>query len=228
MRVIAMNSILKFTLKNSNVKYLASTDEKLAFLLEKIGDADILLEKEGFRRIVKYIVGQQISDKARETIWQRLCNLCKTVSPKDIIRMKDNNLQQIGLSGRKVEYIKNLASSVVDGSIDFEKFKDLSNSEIIEALTAVKGIGKWTAEMYLIFSMGRLNVLSKGDGTLRRSLQWMYELNALPTSKEVSILFEKWTGYETIVSAYFWKSIALGLQKESFDSLFSERGITDE
>lgn len=219
-----MSCELKFTQSDNNVQYLMSTDEMLSVLIKTIDSVIIPLETDGFKCIVKYIIGQQISDKARATIWKRLCKKGERISPKGINNMKDEELMQIGLSGRKVEYIKTLAHSVINGAINFEKFNDLSNNEIIEILTSVRGIGRWTAEMYLIFSLGRLDVLSTSDGTIRRSLQWMYGLNGLPTSKEIVAYFKKWTGYETIISAYFWESIALGFQNKPFETLFIERG----
>lgn len=214
-----MKMLLEFKEDDSRVRFLAGTDEKLARLIAYIGDVDLLIEKDGFCCIVKYIVGQQISDRARETIWQRLCNLCGTVSPERISNLLDEDLRSIGLSGRKVEYIRNISRCVINKEIDFKQLQDHANSEIIDRLTSVKGIGRWTAEMYIIFSLGRINVLSKGDGTIQRSIQWMYKLEELPNPNELEVYFNKWKGYETIVSAYFWKSISLGLQQKTFDNI---------
>lgn len=207
---------LKYDLEDERVQYLIQTDVALGKLIQHIGTSELAIEKDGFRCLVKYIIGQQISDKARETIWQRLCNTLDQVTPDVTLLTNDSILRGIGLSSRKVEYIKILATAIVTGRIDFEKFSSLKNEEIIAKLITLKGIGRWTAEMYLIFSMGRENVLSKGDGTIRRSIQWMYNLDALPSTKEVAEYFSKWTEYATIVSSYFWKSIALGLTQKPF------------
>ena len=93
----------------------------------------------------------------------------------------------------------------------------LSNEEIIKKLTTLKGIGQWTAEMYLIFSLGRENVFSKNDGTIRRTIKWMYNLENLPTSNELEQYFRQWIELATIVSFYLWKAIELGLLKTTFD-----------
>ena len=215
-----MRTLLEFKLSDERVRFLVSTDTKLAKLITYIGDADLEIEKDGFQCIVKYIIGQQISDRARETIWQRLRNICKDLTPAGINNLSVKDLRSIGLSGRKVEYIKNLTKYVIEREIEFEKLQYMSNEEIIETLTSIKGIGRWTAEMYIIFSLGRINVLAKGDGTIRRSIQWMYKLETLPSANELTYYFDKWKGYETIVSAYFWKSIVLGLQQNSFDNIF--------
>lgn len=214
-----MKNLLQFRLADERVQFLVSTDRKLARLITCIGDADLEIENDDFRCIVKYIIGQQISDRARETIWQRLCDSCEDLTPIGISNLPDDVLQHVGISGQKVEYIKNLARAISEKEIEFEKFKDCSNREIIDTLITVRGIGRWTAEMYIIFSLGRINVLAKGDGTIRRSIQWMYNLENVPNTKELINYFNKWEGYETIVSAYFWKSIALGLQTTAFDNI---------
>ena len=201
------------------VKELMSTDIKLNNLIKYIKSAAIDIEPDGFKCLVKYIIGQQISDKARETIWQRLCELCPNFDPLLIQHLNDDLLRSIGLSYRKVEYIKSLADAIVNKNIIFSKMKELSNEEIINNLVNVKGIGKWTAEMYLIFSLGRENVLSKDDGTIKRVIQWMYHLDALPSPKELENYFDQWKDKETIVSAFFWKAIELDLLKQDFDKI---------
>lgn len=209
--------ILEYNLNNEKVKYLINSDYKLGKLIKFIGSSKLILETDGFKCLIKYIIGQQISDKARETIWQRFCSSYKDINPKLILSIDDNELKQMGLSKRKVEYIKTLAHAIVNHEIDFNSFSNLSNEEIIKKLTSLKGIGRWTAEMYLIFSLGREDVLSKGDGTVKRTIQWIYNLETLPTSNEIDFYFETWKEYATIVSAYFWKSIELGLTQSSFD-----------
>lgn len=133
--------------------------------------------------------------------------------------MQDNELKQVGLSERKVIYIKTLARAIINEDIKFDEFYKLTNEEIIKRLTSLKGIGQWTAEMYLIFSLGRENVLSKGDGTIKRTIQWMYNLDNLPSSDSLVEYFSNWSQYATIVSVYLWKSIELGLTQKPFDDI---------
>ncbi|HBC84226.1 MAG TPA: DNA-3-methyladenine glycosylase 2 family protein [Clostridiales bacterium] len=212
---------LHYDLYNEKVKYLIGTDDKLGKLIQYINETELIIEEDGFKCIVKYIIGQQISDKARETIWQRVCTIFKNVTPKKILAISDNELREIGLSERKVNYIKTLASAVISKDINFYDFRKLTNEEIIKKLTALKGIGQWTAEMYLIFSLGRENVLSKGDGTIRRTIQWMYDLEKLPSSEMLTKYFSSWSQYATIVSSYLWKSIELGLVQKPFNEIIS-------
>ena len=202
-------SSLHYDLNNKKVQYLIRTDERLASLIKYIKDCDIVIEKDGFRCIVKYIIGQQISDKARESIWLRFCSFYDVITPEKVLITDDNKLKSIGLSLRKVSYI------------NFDEFSILENKEIIKKLTKIRGIGQWTAEMYLIFSLGRENVLSAGDGTIQRVIQWMYNLVGLPSSKDVVKYFNHWNQYATIVSAYFWKSIEIGLLKKPFEKITS-------
>ncbi len=212
---------LHYDLDNEKVKYLINTDEKLGKLIRYINKTELIIEEDGFKCIIKYIIGQQISDKARETIWQRVCAIWKNITPEKILEIEDNELRRVGLSKRKINYIKILASAVISKDINFCDFKELTNEEIIKKLTALKGIGQWTAEMYLIFSLGRENVLSKGDGTIRRTIQWMYDLEKLPSSEILLKYFSSWIQYATIVSSYLWKSIELGLVQKPFDEIIS-------
>lgn len=216
---------LHYDLDNEKVKYLITTDDKLGKLIKYINKTELIIEEDGFKCIVKYIIGQQISDKARETIWQRVCAILKNITPENILAINDNELRKVGLSERKINYIKILASAVISEDINFYDFKELTNEEIIKKLTALKGIGQWTAEMYLIFSLGRENVLSKGDGTIRRTIQWMYDLEKLPSSEILLKYFSSWTQYATIVSSYLWKSIELGLVQRPFKRLYQIRRL---
>lgn len=212
---------LHYDLDNEKVKYLINTDEKLGKLIRYINKSELIIEEDGFKCIVKYIIGQQISDKARETIWQRVCAILENVTPEKTLAINNEELRKVGLSERKVKYIKILASAVISEDINFYDFKELTNEEIIKKLTALKGIGQWTAEMYLIFSLGRENVLSKGDGTIRRTIQWMYDLEKLPSSEILLKYFSSWNQYATIVSSYLWKSIELGLVQKPFNEIIS-------
>lgn len=212
---------LHYDLDDDKVKYLIGTDEKLGRLIRYIGKSELMIEKDGFKCIVKYIIGQQISDKARETIWQRLCITLGNITPEMILVTRDDELKKVGLSERKVTYIKILAKAIKNENVNFNEFQKLTNEEVVKKLTTLKGIGQWTAEMYLIFSLGRENVLSKGDGTIRRTIQWMYDLEKLPTSENLIKYFSSWTQYATIVSAYLWKSIELGLVQKPFNEIIS-------
>lgn len=215
-----MRSIV-YDLENEKVKFLIETDEKLSRLIRYIGVSEIAIENDGFKCLVKYIIGQQISDKVREIIWQRFCFILKPVTPKHILEIEDEKFKTVGLSQSKTNYIRNLACAIVNGDIIFENHCRLSNKEIIKELIAIKGIGQWTAEMYLIFSLGREDVLSTTDGTIKRVIQWMYNLTTVPKDGDLVCYFKKWFKYATIVSAYFWETTKLGLTKKKFDDIMN-------
>ena len=185
-------------------------------LIKYIKTCELYIEVDGFKCLIKYIIGQQISDKARETIWNRFCINLKEITPLIVLNVPDNKFMAIGISYRKIMYIKELAKYIIENNIDFKQFEIMNNEDIIKILTSINGIGRWTAEMYLIFSLGRENILSKGDGTIKRTIQWMYNLKDLPTQIELEKIFKKWNKYSTIVSAFLWKSIELGLTQKSF------------
>lgn len=210
---------IKYDKNDEKVKYLINTDEHLERLINYIGEADLILENDGFKCIVKYIIGQQISDKARETIWQRIHKDIIPFTPQKVMLFSNDELRKYGLSARKIIYIKSLAEAIINKDIIFKEFVNLTNEEIIKRLISINGIGKWTAEMYLIFSLGRENVLSKSDGTIKRTIQWMYNLEDLPSESELDIIFKNWKEYSTIVSVFLWKTIELGLTKTPFEKL---------
>lgn len=215
------NSIRKYRVSDSKVQNLMKTDIKLRSLILYIGDCDLFLEKDGFKCLVKYIIGQQISDRMREKIWKKLFYVIKEITPTTMMNTEEKKLREIGISRNKIKYISAVSKAVSEKKIDLENLYKLPNEDIIRKLTDINGIGRWTAEMYLIFSLGRENVFSKGDGTIKRVIKWMYNLDELPSSKQLEEIFSKWKDYSTIVSCYMWKSIELGLTKKAFNEVMS-------
>lgn len=211
--------IKKYGLNNKKVQFLIQSDEKLAILIKNIKTCSITIEEDDFKCLIKYIIGQQISDKTREVIWQKLNEKYERITPEVMYKTNDDELKSLGICRQKVNYIKNLSFAILNKEINFKEFKKLTNEEIIKKLVKIKGIGNWTVEMYLIFSLSRENVLSKGDNTIQRVLKWMYNLEELPNKKEVEQYFNKWLDYSTIVSAYFWEAIAKNTIAKDFNEL---------
>lgn len=214
-----MCTLKKYGLEDYRVQRIINKDERLGRLINFIESSEIKIEKDGFQCLVKYIIGQQISDKARETIWNRLYEYLDSPTPEKIIKTSDSELRELGLSFKKIEYINILATSVFNKELNFDELKYLSNAEIISKLTSLKGIGTWTAEMYLIFSLGRDNVFPKSDGTIKRVMQWSYDLEEAPSSKFMSDCFLGIEDYATLVCSFFWRAIDLNLTKKSFDEI---------
>lgn len=163
-----------------------------------------------FQSLAEAIISQQLSDKAATTIIRRFKLLFPGTnfpSPKQVLRKKDSDLRSAGLSGAKVSYIKNLAAAIEDKTVHFTDVAKLTDEEIIEMLVKVKGIGRWTAEMFLIFSLGRPDVFSCGDLGLRNAVKKLYSLRKDPSLKQLQKLSARWQPHRTCASLYLWASL---------------------
>jgi DNA-3-methyladenine glycosylase II len=181
-------------------------DEVMSFLIKKLGNQITLkdrYDKDFAKAISLLIIEQQVSFKAAITIKGRFLKLILNKTSKEIIDIDDLEMQSIGISHRKVNYIKNTYSYFIKNKIDF---KTLDEKGVIKELTQIKGIGKWTAEMFLIFILFKTDVFSKGDLALLNSIKINYSLKDLSNQK-LDSLIKKWTPFNTIASLLLWKSI---------------------
>ena len=137
-------------------------------------------------------------------------------SPQKLISLEDEKLREIGVSYSKIGYLKNLSSAVLNNEICLDNLEGIENEEIVKNLTKVKGIGQWTAEMFLIFCLGRRDVFSLGDGGLQRSIKWLYRLDEVPKRKQLMQISEKWKPYRTFASLYLWEAINKNLINRNF------------
>jgi DNA-3-methyladenine glycosylase II len=200
----------------AGVAHLRAADPVLARTIDAVGPCRMALEPDIFYALVDAIVSQQISIKAAASILKRLCALYAPdpfPTPARLATTSDEELRAAGLSRAKVVYLKDLAAHILAGSLDLDRLPLLPDEEIIQALIAVKGIGRWTAEMLLIFSIGRLDVWPVDDLGIVIAAQGLYELPARPKRKELLVLGEPWRPYRTIASWYLWQSrrIVLGM-----------------
>jgi len=174
-----------------------------------------------FERLVETIISQQLSIKAADTIFERFVKLFRKrdsssllqkdkekviafPSAKEVLKMKDEKIRSAGISFRKISYIKGIAQAFLDEKIIIKELKKLSDEEVIIKLTELKGIGKWTAEMILIFSLQRPDVFSVGDLGLRRAIEKLYGISDF---KEILKLSESWKPYRSLASWYLWRSL---------------------
>lgn len=162
-----------------------------------------------FFNLVDAIISQQLSMKSANTILTRFKKLFKnqTIDPEILLNTPDTVIRSIGISRQKVAYLKNLANHVLEGGLIFEQFDTMTDEEIVRELMKVKGIGRWTAEMFLIFAMGRPDVFSYGDLGLRKAIQKLYGFEKEPTIDEATKIAEKWRPYRTLACRYLWKSL---------------------
>ena len=187
---------------------LISADDSLKNLLESCGHIDITLSTNYFEAIVRSIVGQQLSKKVADVIRKRVLELMGGVLiPEKIINMRDEEFRKIGVSYSKIGYIKNLSRAVISKELNLDNLDHKGNEEVINSLVAVKGIGIWTAEMFLIFSLGRPDVFSFSDVGLQRAIKWVYQLDESPKKNELIVISNRWKPYRTFASLYLWQAV---------------------
>ena len=193
-------------------KHLSRRDPVLRQFIKQHGDCRLQRHTRYFETLVNSIVSQQLSVKAAETIFRRFVALyapAKFPKPDQIVATPDETLRSVGLSSQKLSYIKDLAAKVDNGSVHLKRITKMSDDEIITELTQVKGIGVWTVHMFLIFSLGRLNVLPVGDLGIRMAIQRAYGLSELPKPGEIETIaaHNKWQPYCSVASWYLWRSL---------------------
>jgi DNA-3-methyladenine glycosylase II len=198
---------------------LATADPAMAALIERVGEIDIETRlrrrseerpADAYGALLRAIVGQQLSTKAARTIYGRVRDLFggSTPSPEQLLEASEEDLRGCGLSGRKVEYVRDLATHVLEGELELERLGELSDEEVIEEIVAVRGLGQWTAEMFLIFHLERPDVLSGGDLGIRKAVQLEYGLAEMPTPQRVLDMGEIWRPHRSLASLYLWESLA--------------------
>ena len=191
------------------VAHLKRVDPVMAGVVEKVGRYRAWPESSGshFDAVCRSIVFQQLSGKAAGTIHGRFQGLYggRTPLPAELTQTSDERLRAIGLSRQKSAYLKDLAARVAAGALPIETLHELSDDEIIAALTQVKGIGRWTAQMLLMFRLGRLDVLPDLDLGIQKGIQKAYKLRKLPSPERVKKIGAKWAPYRTVACWYLWR-----------------------
>ena len=191
--------------------HLSKRDQILTPIVRKYGLCTIRPHKNYYQELVESIIGQQISVKAGTAIRKRFTELFTGgfPPPKAILKKSVDELRTAGLSRGKATYIRDLAQHVVDGKVRFDHLDKLTNEQVIAELTPVKGIGEWTAHLFLMFCMARLDVLAYGDLGVRVGIQKLYKLKQLPSPTEVKKLADtnNWHPYESVACWYIWQSL---------------------
>lgn len=156
-----------------------------------------------FFNLTRNIISQQLALKAASTIFGRFTDLVGVVTPENVLKLEDQSLRDVGLSWAKVKYVKDLASKVYSGELDLTVIDSLGNQEVIDELTKVKGIGTWTAEMFLLFTLHRENIFSYGDLGLKNGFIKLYKVES-PTPAQIQSIVAKWSPYESYGSVVLW------------------------
>jgi len=206
-RLINMEKMKKtsryFEYGQKELEYLKSRDKKLGAVIDKVGMIYREITPDPFTALVSSVVGQQISSKAAETVWNRLNQMLGNITPESIAQADLYDIQGCGMSKRKAEYIKGIANAAISGEVDFSTLHTLTDEEIVKKLSSLHGVGVWTAEMLLIFSLCRPDVVSYRDLAICRGMMNLYNLKELPKEK-----FERYrtrySPYGSIASLYLW------------------------
>ena len=184
-------------------------DRKLAKIIDQVSSYNLPITKNPYESLVEAIITQQLSGKAADSISARFREIYgKFPKPADVLKTSDAKLRKAGLSYMKVSYIKDLSSRVESKELRLSYMKNLTDEEVIEQLTVVKGIGRWTAEMFLIFSLGRQDVLPVGDLGLKKGIQKLYSLSELPEKEQMEKIAQKWRPYRSVATWYLWRSLS--------------------
>lgn len=198
------------------VNHLKKVDPRLARIIERVGPCRFQPRAEGthFDALVRSIVYQQLSGKAAGTIYGRVKELYggHEPTPIELLDTPDADLRAAGLSRQKLGYLKDLSEKVESGEVPIEHIHELEDNVVIETLTKVKGVGRWTVHMVLMFRLGRLDVLPDLDLGIQKGVQLAYDLPALPKPREVEQIGAKWRPYATIASWYLWRSLDTNMQ----------------
>ena len=186
----------------------------LGAIVEAFGPLDREARRRGrpadaYGALLRSIVGQQLSTKAARTIYTRLIGLYgdRTPTPSELIETDPERLREVGLSRAKASYLRSLAEHVLAGELELDRLTELPDEEVAAQLTAVKGLGQWTADMFLIFHLGRPDVLPVGDLGVRRAVQLAYGLEELPAPRELTEIAEPWRPHRSLASLYLWSSL---------------------
>jgi DNA-3-methyladenine glycosylase II len=191
--------------------HFKKVDPILHSVIADIPHVSIPKRTDYFAVICESIINQQLSEKVGDTIWTRFLALFPKgkVTPEKVLALPDAKIRLVGTSWSKVAYIKNLAAHVRHKTIHLEMLPDMSNEDIIMELTKVKGIGPWTAEMFLMFSLGREDVFSYGDLGLRNAIKRLYKFKRDPTRKQLEKIVNRWAPYRTWAARILWRSLEL-------------------
>jgi 3-methyladenine DNA glycosylase/8-oxoguanine DNA glycosylase len=193
------------------ITYLERVDPILGGVIEQVGPYKLKLRDEGthFAFVARAIIYQQLSGKAAATIHGRFQSLFASGHPEPatLRDASDDALRTAGLSRQKIGYLRDLADRCARGEIAIESVHTLSDDEVIAALTSVKGVGKWTAQMFLMFRLGRLDVLPDGDLGIQKAIKLAYRMRAMPSPERVRRVGARWAPYRSVASWYLWRSL---------------------
>jgi DNA-3-methyladenine glycosylase II len=188
-------------------KHLVKKDRVMKRLIPQFGEACLQSRGDAFVTLARSIVGQQISVKAAQTVWDRFAQLPRKITPANVLKLKVDDMRESGLSARKVEYLVDLALHFDNGALHVKKWSEMTDDAIIDELVAIRGIGRWTAEMFLIFHLMRPNVLPLDDVGLINGISHNYFSGEAVSRSEAREVAAAWAPYCSVATWYIWRSL---------------------
>ena len=188
-------------------KHLMKKDRVMKRLIPQFGEASLQSRGDAFVTLARSIVGQQVSVKAAQTVWDRFAQLPRKITPTNVLKLKVDDMRAAGLSARKVEYIVDLALHFDNGALHVKKWSEMTDDAIIEELVAIRGIGRWTAEMFLMFHLMRPNVLPLDDVGLINGISQNYFSGESVSRSEAREVAAAWAPYCSVATWYIWRSL---------------------
>jgi len=192
----------------SGVEHISRVDPKLRGLVRKIGPIEFKAEGDPFESLVESIISQQLNGQAARSIYSKMRDLLngELITAEELFNIPISKLRKVGVSPQKISYLKDLSSRVIKREIDLENLSDFEDAHIIRILDEVRGIGPWTAQMFLLFTLGRIDVLPVDDLGIQMGIRRVYSLRKLPDAKRVEKIAKKWHPYCSVASLYLWRS----------------------
>ncbi len=212
-----MGEIIILDNNSPEIQYFCKEDKRLAKVISMVGPITYETHDEDpYKFLIHEIIEQMLSIKAGNKIFSRLVDLCDgKITPSKVNKLSDDQIKSIGTANSKVSFIRSITNAVLNGELDFKSLKEMNDSDVFKHLTSFKGIGKWTANMYLIYVLNRMDILPTNDAAFLQSYEWLYKTTY---RSDISIRkkCKKWKPYSSIASRYLYRALDSGLTKEQF------------
>ena len=213
-----MEKCITIDLRNPKIQYLCERDKRLKKLISMVGPIQYTIRDsdDSYRFLIHEIIEQMLSVIAGNAIFNRLNSLCnEEITPEVVAGLSDAQIRSIGTSNTKVSFIRSITNSVLSGELNFPDLENMSDDEVLRTLISIRGIGTWTAKMYLLFVLNRENILPFEDVAFLQAYQWLYKTSDR-SSNAVIKKCKKWSQYSSYAARYLYRALDTGLTKEEF------------
>lgn len=214
-----METIRYFDIESTEIQYLCKKDKRLAKAIYAYGPLQYKIHSEPYEFMINTILGQMLSNKVAYVMRERMNALCNgKILPTTISNLSYDEIHNIGISQQKTKYIVQLTNKIISGEFSFEKLETLEDMDVIKKLTSLPGIGNWSAKMYLIFVLDRMNVLPFEDGAFLQSYKWLYNTSNIDTSS-IQKRCKKWSPYSSLAARYLYRFLDDGFTQKSYKEI---------